>query len=1099
MQWIERRRGLPLSGRFDATINEAYETLVRGETVWWVTDTLRRVERVEQALLARSHGALTGVEVLSAGGFPAFLLSHLPRPVVPVDNDVARLLMRETLAKQFQRHELDLEMVDGWLEGALGLHRRMREGESLQTRLQARYPWLNEALRDYRQLLERSGRTDLTSLAGDLARKLPEEFRGPDLFVIDRMGPVPVSTMELLEAVAARSRHGIVLLDASRGLGPALALARRDESRWVDPGDGPLEDFPAKPYSLYLARTLSHPKPELRTDASLPSVIYGGFTGETDEVHAVAREIARLTRVQSVPVEDIAVVCTSLGHYAPVIESLFARFGIPTDLRLGTPLYQNPVARLASQLLDARVQHLPRERFTELLLNPYVNGGKGLETDREVLQFDTEARTARIIGGEQPWESRWIEPLQELAGRLQKRLDTLHADERDEGESEETVARTQALRDRRDGLQQALPTFEKTARWIMSLPDPCGIDDVEQWLEEGFRRLGVYRAMRKHQQTPGTKIHPRTAYGRVRILLRNVRDVFEMVGLESWPLHRYADLLGYALRQDRIPARLKSQGGVPVTGPLELRGLRIRYLFFLGWSAEHWPRRPEPDPLEPDSAGWAGDIDRLAESRALTYEALLAAGTLYLSAPTAGGDESSAAPSPLLLDLDRIGLKRIEWPASEGWFALRDVQTGSVRSLADGVSLDHVAPVLQTAAAKVHETSAWQPVRQWPLRVGVEMHRADASTLTVFEGYLRNPRVQEEIAARVERFPYSVKRLETYAACPMKFFLEQVLHVEPLEEVEDDLDAAGRGELVHRIAEETARRLRGPDQFSVPFSDTVRPRRVMQDAARDLIAEYPFDNLFWDETVRQVTSGLEDDNEPAGYLRTMLDYEQEKKMRDERIRMVEASFGFGPDVDSDLLFAEPYIVEADGRSVPLRGRIDRIGLNANKGWRIWDYKVSNTSLPTKSHVLNGVAFQLPVYMLLLERALETGVLEGASTIDQAAFYQLKRTDDLVKASNSGKWAADQHASYKETLKRNIVSIVKAVQAGRFHHPLSQNDKLCRESREHNYCPFFDICRRDPVVFKGRTQQLPADSLDRVYKVVGQTFRHDPGDGRVTDG
>ena len=71
----------------------------------------------------------------------------------------------------------------------------------------------------------------------------------------------------------------------------------------------------------------------------------------------------------------------------------------------------------------------------------------------------------------------------------------------------------------------------------------------------------------------------------------------------------------------------------------------------------------------------------------------------------------------------------------------------------------------------------------------------------------------------------------------------------------------------------------------------------------------------------------------------------------------------------------------------LAGRIDRIDLHPEKGWRIFDYKLSSSTQPTARVINMGVSFQLPIYAWALEEWLARE--SDTSAFDIARYFQLK--------------------------------------------------------------------------------------------------------------
>jgi len=74
---------------------------------------------------------------------------------------------------------------------------------------------------------------------------------------------------------------------------------------------------------------------------------------------------------------------------------------------------------------------------------------------------------------------------------------------------------------------------------------------------------------------------------------------------------------------------------------------------------------------------------------------------------------------------------------------------------------------------------------------------------------------------------YSPTVLETYAACPLCFFIEKVLEVEALPEIELNLSARDRGTAVHNILSAFYRAWKGAGRGRVHLSELAEAGELM--------------------------------------------------------------------------------------------------------------------------------------------------------------------------------------------------------------------------------------------------------------------------------
>ncbi len=208
-------------------------------------------------------------------------------------------------------------------------------------------------------------------------------------------------------------------------------------------------------------------------------------------------------------------------------------------------------------------------------------------------------------------------------------------------------------------------------------------------------------------------------------------------------------------------------------------------------------------------------------------------------------------------------------------------------------------------------------------------HRTwDTDVFTEFEGVLP-PARREALAHRVGADTYSPSALEQYARCPYHYFLQYVLRLKE-DELEDTgaieaIGAQDKGELMHAILRDFYSAVEQEGKVPLVSADleyyrkTLREicERHMEAAERQGITGY---RVTWELNRKFIAQDL--DRYLLNEIRNGADWRAEK---------LEASFGF--DGEPSLL------LEVGGRTVGIRGRIDRLDLNgARDALRVVDYK-----------------------------------------------------------------------------------------------------------------------------------------------------------------
>ncbi|HEY4957923.1 MAG TPA: PD-(D/E)XK nuclease family protein [Caldimonas sp.] len=272
----------------------------------------------------------------------------------------------------------------------------------------------------------------------------------------------------------------------------------------------------------------------------------------------------------------------------------------------------------------------------------------------------------------------------------------------------------------------------------------------------------------------------------------------------------------------------------------------------------------------------------------------------------------------------------------------------------------------------------------------------------------------------------SVSAIETYLACPFKFFAQYVLRLQ--EEPDDDevMDPKKQGRFIHEVFQtffatwqERGHRAITPDNL-----DTARA--LFSDIVEGHLARLPEAEAALERT-RLLGSGV-----AAGLGEIVFRMEAERP-----VDVVERLLEYA--LDGEFELAGP-----DGpRRIALRGIADRLDLLADGTFRLIDYKLS--SAPSKTRAL-----QLPIYGVCAEQRLTAH--HGRSwTLGEAAYIAFrgpKRIYPLFTAR------ADRDDVLKAAQEK-LVGAVDGIERGEFP-PTPTDVFLC------GFCSFAAVCRKDYV-------------------------------------
>ena len=252
-------------------------------------------------------------------------------------------------------------------------------------------------------------------------------------------------------------------------------------------------------------------------------------------------------------------------------------------------------------------------------------------------------------------------------------------------------------------------------------------------------------------------------------------------------------------------------------------GLRVPYLFLAGLSEKSFPSPQREDRLYGEAEYAAADRARPAVGRrgrsgaarrccCSTRRSTRATRRLWLSYPAMDEAAQPLSPSPYLKEVEqacgegriartvRIDLSPV--PAGDEPLSPAEFRVKAVAAALEGnVSL--LAGLLQVPPQARRRGRA--DLCAGLLHVAL---RQDREQFGPAEGMLSergDRRRWRPISPRGGS--YSATELEQYAACPFRYFLARVLHVEPLEELALEIDFLERGRLAHELMAALHRRV----------------------------------------------------------------------------------------------------------------------------------------------------------------------------------------------------------------------------------------------------------------------------------------------------
>jgi ATP-dependent helicase/DNAse subunit B len=1065
------------SGKTHALLNRYRDRSAAGVgACLWLAPTERVRDAIRPGLIG-SRGATLGPNVFTFPDFARQVVHAVHPPPRPFPELHQRLLLQCVITESSRHgnlpHFSEVADMPGFIDAVYGfltelkglgigppefartagtLHRgRARANDREITRIFARY---QKRLRE-RHLFDREA-------IYTRARELwAEGRRGPfgaarSVFV-DGFADFTPPQLELLGAVAATVEEVWITLvadhggDDSRGelfTAPLATLERLQRlsvgERFVIRSDANPRDRPPRPAGLtHLERHLFRPEPAAPPGNDADGLTIIEAPGLLGEVRLVARSVKRLL-LDGCAADDILVTARHLAPYADLVREVFDEYGIPVDIDGTDPLARNPAVATLLRAVRLAEDDFPFAGTAALLRSGYVRPDwPEVVADPEVLGH---AEVLLRLLGEPRGREAYLRQVRLWAAEPPPGLEDEQAEESRRLHKHRLAQRCQAALKRFFATWDRMPARVALAGhvdWLRQFADDLGLageagrTDAAAW-DRFWTELGGWAAQELHlHASPPT--YSLAAFGHL--------------------LHALAASAG-------VPRTARGAGRVRVLPAEQARHLDCDYLFLIGIGERSFPdlggNEPLYDDAERQTFRQAGlelrcAADRRPDEMLLFYQLVTRPRRrLVLSYPAVDEKGQQLLPSSFLLtatDCFAPGAVPVERQPMviEGYDRIRPLSPAEYRvrwALAPSPPgpLSHTGRggpggEGETADLFAHLRAAADLVR----------HRFHSREYSHYDGLLRHGGVLADLR---ERFGpdkvFSPTALESYVACPFRFFLEHVLKLEPLDEPGEAVEQTRRGAAVHRALSRLHRRLKADEVHA--------PTPVVDD---QLVAEL---RGAVDEYARRVSSpavqalwALEGRRLERAAARYRPHWEKFRAPWAEHDltplpHSFEAEFGLDAGAPES---AGPLLIRVEGVDVLIGGRIDRIDMaelpDGTIGFWVIDYKTSRSAYYPGSDLVAMRRLQLTLYALAVERVLLVDARPLGLAYWLVADAGPKVALPASRSATAWLTAAEQWPTFRAQLEAWVATLVGHIRRGDF--PLKPRSEHCTDT-----CPFGQVCR-----------------------------------------
>lgn len=707
----------------------------------------------------------------------------------------------------------------------------------------------------------------------------------------------------------------------------AEAEVTRGEDVFVKGGPNRFTEAPAL---CYLEQNLFRYQYEPYTEKQCEIRMFEALSPR-EEVHQTALYIRKLIREEGLTYRDIAVVIGDLEGYASYVETEFGQLEIPCFLDRTRGIILNPMIEYIKSALQLYIKDFSYDTVFHFLRSGMVDISREEIDELENYVIRTGARGYRTYSR---LFTRRTEEMQQGSGQD------------DTERAEETLERLNRIR------QQFADTVEilhmapraKAGEYVDHLYDFLEQNQVQQKLlnyQQQFEQEGDLAKAREYAQI-------------YRLVMDLLDQIYGLLGEEEISLQEFADILDAGFGEITVGTIPQNVDRI-VVGDMERTRLKqVKVLFFLGVNDGNIPKNVS-------KGGIISDMDRefLIESgtemapspRQQMYIQRLylylnmtkPSQRLYLSYAKVNSDGKGIRPSYLIDTVRKLFPQlAVEYPQNRSRLEQIEGRQEGARYLAEELR--------EYADGTLREEER-QDFYLMYRAYEADPEGRDRLTAAAFRRYKESG--LSRIVARAlygRQLENSVSRLETYAACACRHFLQYGLSLQEREEF--GFEVSDMGNVYHAVLENFAGKLAESGRTWWDFDENFATQAI-KEAVEGYAATYGETVLYSSARNEYAITRMS-----RILTRTVLTLQQHLKQGSFQPDDYELSFRFAEDLDSI------HVDLSEEEKMHLQGRIDRIDVSEDAEHvyvKVIDYKSGNKKFDLAA-LYYGLQLQLVVYM-----------------------------------------------------------------------------------------------------------------------------------------
>lgn len=861
---------------------------------------------------------------------------------------------------------------------------------------ETKYRELAEIYKAYWTTLDALGCTDQKRMAYScreiLSRREFADFRLRTLMVdgFDRLSPLQAEVIHALSMHAADTLIAFDYVEAEK-----RNQADEDEYSWKDSSYAELQKrFDCVPEYAASMSTSGPPH-------QLAFKILDGFV----EMQEIARRCKEAVLLRGVKPEQILVIARDINEYATAARAAFDNARLPYQIDESREYRDLPLFKLLIKIASLAHKEFIRRDVCDILRSPFIDLTAIGLTKAQVDSLDKNSIEKGVVAGRAAW-SKFLQ-----AGN-------------------ENVS---------DAL---LKLFD-----MLTPPEMGSLSIFCRWLE-GMENMLIRKHTRMNLADPSEQ----EAIQGLRQVVRTLIQQETLFGQQQYSRGQFVSLLASTADGATYRRGARATSSILICSAEQAPNRRFDEIFVAGVIEGNFPKH----------TGESGFVSAEERSRWASFGVNLA-----------NPREEAGFERALFKSFKERARKRIT-------FSLPDFSFGGAETLPSFFLSDGTADVesithLQHASESLRNpTSAREAVAGWLwLKPGIDIgqrllhhptaeefwqtinvsvlaahQRHQKNAANAYNGYLVDLTESHWLEVKLPN-AWSASAFNNYGQCPFKYWLTNLLDIEPREEPEAGLRVHVRGSLYHRALE-------------IFYSRLVQIPPVERLAVKEQLLKQSLEEAVeWFKENPDFTPGPYWENEQKDMLfrlRRFVEFDSNRIQRGDEVlahpALFEARFGFGFDPNS----YPALVIDGEHGPITIRGVIDRVDLHEEPNGdgiaaTVIDYKTSSSPI-SLADAQTGTNLQLPLYALAVSKAILP-----AAKVKAGEFLSI----NAAKKIGSIEFGAEKATGLLDDTVKRLRDTVSSVRSGDFS-VRPANSKVCKNCDHHSVCRVSDLKQVDSEEF-----------------------------------